>query len=254
MHDEWSVSYFKLDAINWETMPIGHRYDDTKTCIEAYKIGMTIIRESIGDSFILGGNSPMWPSIGMVHGMRITNDNTRRWGKFIRLIEECFPRNWMHGRFWINDPDTVLLQNKMVKVEGPDGKIVLTEGPITKNEFAVNAAYTMASGGMVLSGDDVSTLKEENVEMLRKMIPSVGVAAEFDGHNYTVCRAKISDEKTIIYVFNLEDEAKDIKVDLDGRYDVLDLFEDGHFGICEGEIAFDGFAPHYAKVLICKKA
>lgn len=254
MREEWKVKYYKLDANVWGAMPFGHRYDANATAVEAYRRGMAAILEATGyDSFILGCNAPMWPSIGAVHGMRITNDNSRNWGKFVHLIKECFPRNWQHKRFWINDPDTVLLQNKLVKVMGPDGKETFVEGPITRNEFIVNAAYTMASGGMVLSSDDISTLRDDNVEILKKMLPSVEVAADFDDNSYTVGKAKISDEKSIIYMFNLDDETKDIRVSLDKRYDVLDLFEDENLGICEGEIAFESFAPHYAKVLICKK-
>jgi hypothetical protein len=125
MHNEWKINYFKLDAIIWESFPFGHRYDDTKTCVEAYKMGMKAIIDSVGEeSFILGGNSPMWPSIGMINGMRVTNDNVRSWYQYKQIAKECFPRNWHHQRLWINDPDTVLLQNQRIKVVGPDGNVV----------------------------------------------------------------------------------------------------------------------------------
>ncbi len=243
MHDEWKVTYFKLDANMWGAIPAGHRYDDTKTCVEAYRIGMEAIVEASGeDSFILGCNAPMWPSIGVVHGMRITTDNSRSWGIFKHLARECFPRNWQNGHFWINDPDTVLLQNQV-----PDD----AEGAVTQNEFLFNAAYTMATGGMVLSSDDISALRDKNVELLRKLIPPVPNAAEFEDDSYTVGRAKIDDEKSVVYMFNFTDCEKDICAAVEGTVSVFDLFEDKDLGTFENEIRLEKIAPHCAKVLIC---
>ena len=124
---------------------------------------------------------------------------------------------------------------------------------ITNDEFAVKAAYTMASGGMVLSGDDVSGLRKENIELLRRLLPPTQVAAETEDDSFTVGRAKFDDEKTIIYIFNYENNEKEIIASLDGKVEVFDLFENKSLGIFDGEIRFDSFKPHFAKTLICKK-
>lgn len=195
----------------------------------------------------------MWPSIGYVNGMRVTNDNVRSWFKYKQLARECFPRNWQHQRLWINDPDTVLLQNQKIKLVGPDGKITYREDKITDDEFAFNAVYTMACGGMVLSGDDVSELTERNVEILRKLTPPTDVAAIFDDGTYTVGRAKIDDNKTVIYVFNFDDEPKDIRITVDGKYDVHDHLNNIDLGVFQNEISLFNFNPHYAVALICTK-
>ncbi len=254
MHEEWKINYFKLDAIVWEALPFGVRYDSTKTSVEAFKMGMDAICEATGkESFILGTNAPMWPSMGVVNGMRVTNDNQRSWYQFAQLAKECFNRNWQHNKLWINDPDTVLLQNQMVEVVGPDGEITTKEGAITEDEFIFNAAYTMASGGMVLSGDDVSSLTDANITLLKKLLPPTMVQAEFDDETFTIGRAKISENKTIIYIFNFDDVSKEIIIPLDQKTEVLDLFEDKNINTSQGKIHFPIINPHSAKALICKK-
>ena len=252
MNKEWGVTYFKLDAIVWEALPFGHRYDSTKTGVEAFRMGMDAIIESAGKgSFILGGNSPMWPSIGKVNGMRITNDNQRYFDQFKQIAIECFYRNWQHNRLWINDPDTVLLQNQVAEIVGPDGSIIHKEGTTLDEEFRFNASYTLASGGMVLSGDDVSLLTKENIELLRRLLPPTEYAAEFDDTTFTVGRAKISDEKQIIYVFNFDDCEKSVTVKLDSRVEIYDILSNKHMGIADGEITIEKLKPHDAVALVC---
>lgn len=253
MHNDWKINYFKLDAIVWAALPFGTRYDKTKTSVEAFKMGMQAINESAGDSFILGGNSPMWPAIGMVNGMRVTNDNQRGFYQFKQIGIECFNRNWQHNKLWINDPDTVLLQNQRVSVVGPDGKEAIKEGSVTNDEFLFNAVYTMACGGMVLSGDDVSSLTDENVMVLKKLLPPVNVQAEFDDTTFTVGRAKISENKEILYIFNFEDTEKDILVKVDKNIKASDIFVGEKIDTSLGKIEFLGFKPHSARAIILER-
>ena len=89
--------------------------------------------------------------------------------------------------------------------------------------------------------------------LLKKLIPSVKVAAEFDDESFTVGRAKIDDTKTIIYVFNFDDVAKEIKILIKEKFEILDLFADKKLGEVENEIYFAEFMPHSAKILICNK-
>ena len=253
MHNDWKINYFKLDAIVWAALPFGTRYDKTKTSVEAFKMGMQAINESAGNSFILGGNSPMWPAIGMVNGMRVTNDNQRGFYQFKQIGIECFNRSWQHNKLWINDPDTVLLQNQRVSVVGPDGKEAIKEGSVTNDEFLFNAVYTMASGGMVLSGDDISSLTDENVTALKKLLPPVNVQAEFDDTTFTVGRAKISENKEILYVFNFEDTEKDIFVKVDKNVEASDVFSGEKIDTSLGKIEISGFKPHSARAIILER-
>lgn len=212
MREEWKVKYFKLDANMWGALPFGQRYDGTKTCVEAYRMGMKAILEGAGyDSFLLGCNAPMWPSLGLVHGMRVTNDNAREFSVFAGLARECFARNWQHNRLWINDPDTVVLRNWAVTVMDPSGQPSLADSGLTRKEFLFNATYTLASGGMVLSSDDITEFTEQNVTDLKKLLPPQGTAAVFDKDDACVGRIQL-DEEQIICIFNFEDVPRSFTV------------------------------------------
>ena len=126
----------------WGAMPFGKRYDSSLTRVEAYRKGMQAIIEGAGkDSFILGCNAPMWPSLGLVHGMRVSGDIARDWGTIKSIARETFYRNWQNNNLWLNDPDCIVLQNQQVTAVAPE-------------EFMFHAAYIYASGGMRLAGDD----------------------------------------------------------------------------------------------------
>src|SRR5258707_3979770 len=51
----------------------------------------------------------------------------------------------------------------------------------------------VAAGGLVLSGDDLSTLPGDRLEILKKMLPPAGVAAEFENERPRVGVARPKD-------------------------------------------------------------
>ena len=78
---EWGCTYFKLDANFWGAMHGGRFHDPRATRVEAYRRGMEAIRRGAGDSFLLGCNHPIWPSAGLIHGSRSSNDIKRTWDR-----------------------------------------------------------------------------------------------------------------------------------------------------------------------------
>lgn len=110
IYHEWGVKYYKLDANVWGALPFGTRFDQSATAVEAYRLGMKTIWQATGpDAFVLGCNAPMWPSLELVSGMRITGDLVRTSLCMMKLSQECFPRNWMNNVLWLNDPDCITL-------------------------------------------------------------------------------------------------------------------------------------------------
>lgn len=251
MRQEWKVKYFKLDANMWGAMPYGVRFEKNKTCVEAYRMGMEAVLEGAGkDSFLLGCNAPMWPSIGAVHGMRITNDNSRYFDTFRELAKTCFPRNWQHNKLWVNDPDTILLCNRNQGVLDPAGNQSISS-TLSHEEFLFNATYTLASGGMVLSSDDITGFNEQNCKDLKKLLPAIKVAAVFDDPDFKVGRIKLDNEQ-IICIFNYTDTADSFEVSIGERSELVNFWTDESLGNVEKGVHKFSLEPHNALALRVK--
>jgi alpha-galactosidase len=230
MREQWGCHYFKLDANMWGALPGGNRHLHNATKIEAYRMGMEAVLEGAGkDSFILGCNAPMWPSLGLVHGMRVTDDVNRKWPKLKKIARECFSRNWQHQRLWINDPDCIVLENRSTKLIDPGGKAEKQMSVLTPDEFMFHAVCIYASGGMVLSGDDLGTLPEEKRRILKKVLATPHIAASFNDDCYQVGTIREKNSQ-ILCLFNWEDEPSRIEVELDSFSQVTDFWTDEDLG------------------------
>lgn len=251
MRKKWGCRYFKLDANMWGALPFGRRYDSKATSIEAYRLGMKAILSGAGsDSFLLGCNAPMWPSLGTVHGMRITNDLHPSWEGIRRLARAGFLRNWQHNRLWLNDPDSIVLRDLSRAVLGPDGKLVHASGGITEEEFEFHAAYILAMGGLVLSGDEVEKLTEKQIGMIEKILKETGSAAVFADKECRIGRTKKEGEE-LLFFFNPTEEEISLSVDLEKKYKVCDFWTEADEGIREGRYTIQ-IAPHHARVFLLK--
>lgn len=225
MKHEWKVDYFKLDANCWGALPFGIRFNNDVTSVEAYRTGMEALWEVCGeDTYLLGCNAPLWPSLGAVNGMRVTNDIDRSIGSVKGLSMQCFPRNWMHGNLWINDPDCLVQVDMKTGIMASFSLKSKKAEKRTGNEamYRYAAAFIRASGGMVLSGDRLYSLSKYDIGILMKLIGSERTAAKFNP-DYSV--GTIETEKYADYLlFNEGKEPKTFKLAVPGTY--LNMFED----------------------------
>jgi alpha-galactosidase len=164
MNQEWGCTYFKLDANFWGAMHGGHFHDPKATRVEAYRRGMEAVLRGAGESFILGCNHPIWASFGLIHGSRSSGDIDRSWHAFSHTARENLSRNWQNGTLWWNDPDCLLLT-----------------GDLPEDEFLFHATALLASGGMILSGDDLTRISPERLKILRRLVSASADAARLDG-------------------------------------------------------------------------
>ncbi|MCD9026419.1 glycoside hydrolase family 36 protein [Cohnella silvisoli] len=248
MHDEWGVRYIKLDFLSYGALPGGRRYNPELTRVEAYRLGVKAIVEGVGnDCFILGCNAAFWPSLGLFHGNRVTNDTFRTWKVVDGNAQELFGRNWQNNALWINDPD-VLVMEKLDLINDDNGQ--WDYATLTEDEFEYHKAFIVASGGMILSGDPLTTMPEERMRMLKKLLPPIGVAARFDDRSHTIGRIDLGD-RLLLCLFNREEEEKELAVSLEGKYRVFDFWTDEELGVFAGMLPLK-LRPHYARVLVLR--
>jgi alpha-galactosidase len=159
---EFGYSYLKLDFL-FAGAAEGIRFDNSITRAEAIRRGLSAIRTGAGDdTFILGCGCPLGPAVGIVDGMRIGPDVAPAWGESaktsgdpstVHALDAIIARSFMHRRFWLNDPDCLMLRTTATK--------------LTANERHALAATIAASGGMLIISDDMALLGAEESTLYR---------------------------------------------------------------------------------------
>lgn len=109
---ELGIDYLKLDFLYSGAIP-GARWDAAATPISAYRSGLELIRDVMGDdAVLLGCGAPILPSVGLVDAMRVSGDTFHEGGEDgsqgLRGRMSLEARSWQHGRFWVNDPDCLV--------------------------------------------------------------------------------------------------------------------------------------------------
>lgn len=245
MRQEWGCTYFKLDALYWGALNHGRFHDPNATRIEAYRRGMEAALRGAGDAFILGCNHPIWPSLGLLDGARSGNDISRVWQSIRNDGRQNLLRGWENGRFWWNDPDCAVFSPGMVM--DISGNTTSTTG-LPLNEVLFHATTVHASGGMMLSGDDLPALAPERVTLLRKLIPPTGRAASFADETLTVGRTPNANGE-YLYLFNWGDAPAERVVSLPHKVSLKNYWTDESLGEYKGEYRVPALAPHTALLL-----
>jgi len=230
MRREWGCTYFKLDANFWGAMHGGRFHDREATRIDAYRRGMQAVGRGAGDGFLLGCNHPIWPSIGAIHGSRSSNDIKRSWDRLASTARQNLSRNWQNGRLWWNDPDAVVLA-----------------GELTDAECQFHATAIYATGGMVLSGDDLTRIPSARAAMLRKLLPPTGVAAAFTDATLTVGVVNLPDAR-MVCLFNWDDRSDTVTFDVPQPSTITDYWTDQSLGRRKGTVAIE-LPPRSARLL-----
>jgi alpha-galactosidase len=147
--------------------------------------------------------------------------------------QQNLSRNWQNGRLWWNDPDA----------------IVLTE--LTEDEIQLHATVIYASGGMVLSGDDLTKIPPKRLAMLKKLLPPSGVSAEFEDESLRV-GVVTSGTRRMLCLFNWGDEKQTLTVKLPKPARITDFWSGADLGKKEGSLQIADMPPHSARLLVCQ--
>lgn len=154
--------YFKVDFLYAGALDgVRHKGVDA---IEAYRAGIALIREAIGqDSYLLGCGAPILPSLGLFDAMRVSPDTAPH--RRPEADDHSQPgqdpaeftgaaRQWQHGRLWTNDPDCLLARPAVE----------------TRERWA---AHVEATGGLMASSDRLLSLDQWGVATTRRLLTGV---------------------------------------------------------------------------------
>lgn len=174
-HD-WGFPYLKLDFLYAGALP-GRHLDPTRTRAQVLRAGLAALREAAGEqTFLLGCGCPLGPAVGLVDAMRIGPDVGPHWEPQYRGIRLFFNREpdipsaenslkgalaraALHRRWWLNDPDCVLLR---------------PETSLTRAEVESMATVVALTGGLLLASDHLPDLPPERLRLLQAMLPPIG--------------------------------------------------------------------------------
>jgi alpha-galactosidase len=152
---EWGVRFIKLDFMDTTAIE-GFYYRPNTTALEAQRIGLQVIRDTVGDEVLLDKDgSPMLNPVGIVDTGRVSADTGHSFQRSKTAAPGIAARFYMNGNFFIDDPDAFNITDTY-----------LVEHSRERSSHALATAQTSIAlsaiaGGMYEIGDDLLVLSGE---------------------------------------------------------------------------------------------
>lgn len=221
---EWGYPYLKLDFLYAGALP-GRRYNPSLTRAQTLRQGLQALRQAAGEeTTLLGCGCPLGSAIGLFSPMRIGPDVSEDWEpvfKGVRIfikqepdypstrnaIHNILTRAPLHRRWWINDPDPLLLRN---------------ETRLSLAEVQSLATAIALTGGSCLLSDDLSRLPQDRLRIVQALLPVIGLRPQipdwFDAA--TPAHLRLDLENTsgkwhLLALFNWRDQPADLSLRLE---------------------------------------
>ena len=172
--NRWGYSYIKLDFL-YAAALTGKRYNPRLTGAQALRKMLMKIREMAGEeSTLVGCGCPLGSGIGIFDSMRVGPDVAPSWKPRYAFIDapiqneldlpsarnalhNTITRAPLHRRWWINDPDCLLLRR--------------TETQLSEAEVQALVTVVALSGGAAMVSDDLLALDAERRSWLARICP-----------------------------------------------------------------------------------
>jgi hypothetical protein len=261
----WGVRYIKMDFMDDSGIE-GYYHEPNTTALEAQRIGLKIIRDTVGDDVYLDKDgSPMLNPVGYVDYGRISQDT----GHTFDASKEAGPgiaaRYYMNRNFFVADPDAFTVSTQTID----DQSWHESNKPATLDDAKVSIALAAVSGGMFEIGDALPSLSKaperlaliQNQDMIhlirlgRASVPLDLMSFAAEDEQPSVFFLKEDHRQSILTVFNWTDKERDRSVDLTtaglpatGQYAVTDVLDNREIPASAGVLAFHQ-SPHSVRVL-----
>jgi alpha-galactosidase len=263
---EWGVHYIKMDFMDDSGIE-GYYYKPDTTALEAQRIGLKIIRDTVGDDVYLDKDgSVMLNPVGYVDYGRISQDTGHTFGASKDAAPGIAARYYMNRNFFVADPDAFTVSTQTIA----DQTWHESDKPVTLDEARVSIALAAVSGGMFEIGDELPSLSKapERLALIQnrdliQMLRLGKASIPLDLMNYApedeqpgIFYLKEDDRQSILTVFNWTDKEKDRSIDLTsaglpatGQYMVTDVLDNREIPTsAAGALVFHQ-PPHSVRVL-----
>jgi len=263
---DWGIRYIKMDFMDDSGIE-GYYHAPNTTALEAQRIGLKIIRETVGDNVYLDKDgSVMLNPVGYVDYGRTSLDTGHTFSASKDAAPGIAARYYMNRNFFVTDPDAFTVSTQTIADHTRHGGTQ----PVTLDEARVSIALAAVSGGMLEIGDDLPSLSKaperlaliQNPELIQ-MVRLGRASLPLDLMNFTAEDAQPSvfflkeeDRQSILTVFNWTDKETDRSIDLStaglpatGEYMVTDVLDNQKIPArAAGIVAFHQ-PPHSVRVL-----
>jgi len=268
--NEWGYKYIKIDFIYAAALEAVH-HDNKYTRAQAYRKGLEVIREAVGDDvFILGCGAPLAPAIGIVNGMRVSCDTAPVWDPFLRKLAEkginlqAVPSvftamqnnlvlSFLHKKIWLNDPDCLMIRDQDTK--------------LSEDEVRTQITIIGLTNGIYMLSDDFATVSSNRIDYIKKFLPldkNIGTAIPIDLYEVTQkippsiysLDINLNDTWKVVAVINWSGKPKDINLDLEKLglddkkyYHVYDFWNQDYHGNFTNSILLENIEKHGCRLL-----
>lgn len=261
---EWGCDWLKLDFTYYL---LGGRdfYNENMTKAQIYRKGLEIIKEETKSQVFLVGIGLTGLHYGLTDGMRISLDNEPVWGEkgiidsqgILPTMQSAIRRYYLNKKVFINHNDLIFLSDEeTLKRWG-------VKNPLTSDEIIFTASGFGLLGGIFKIGDAFVNLKNEQIEIIRKIVPhpDIPVARPIDlftSEYPEIWDLKINrdfDNWDIVGLFNWDDKEKEITVNFEDlslnkglEYLVFEFWEQKFLGEFKNGVTLK-LRPRSAKII-----
>jgi alpha-galactosidase len=253
----WGYDAVKLDFLFAGALA-GKHTDPYATRAQAYRRGLEVIAEALGETkIILGCGAPQVASVGLVDSMRVGQDVHISWepldpanGGAVstrHAVQNTLLRAPLNQKWWLNDPDCVIMRTR--------GDMSL----MTRNETRTLASVAALTGSVLLDSDNFCNLKRQALNDLRRLLPPLEHTARvrqwFTSRDTQPAQLelKLDDGRWVLAALNWSKHTRETVVELPdgGTFRVYDFWRNKDLGVHRQRIKIKKHAPHQTVVLHC---
>lgn len=242
--NDWGARFIKMDFMD-DSAVEGAYYRPNTTAMEAQRIGLKVIRETVGEHVVLDKDgSVMLNPVGIVDAGRISQDTGHTFDASRDAASGIAARFYMNRNYFVADPDAFTVATQVVDDQAWHGG----QKPLTLDEAKVSIALAAVSGGMFEIGDDLPTLgssaerlalvkNQDLIDMARlghASIPVDLMSYGPDDQQPSIFLLKQDKRQTILTIFNWTEQAQSRKIDLPslglqdaGKYQIINVLDGG---------------------------